>query len=185
MDDRQIIDLYFARQEQAIKETAKKYGKYCFAIARNILQNSSDAEETVNDTYIGAWNSIPPHRPTMLSTYLGKITRRLALKRWTANRTQKRGGGEVALALEELAGCIPSDFDVESRMELAELTGILNGFVQNLPHTERDVFLCRYWYLDSIDAISHRFDFSQSKVKSMLSRTRKKLYAHLQKEGYL
>ena len=185
MDDKQILDLYFARKEQAIAETAKKYGKYCFSIARNILGNIPDAEETVNDTYIGAWNSIPPHRPGILSTYLGKITRRLALKRWTANRTQKRGGGEVALALEELAGCIPSDFDVESRMETAELTQILNKFVRNLPKAERDVFLCRYWYLDSIEAIARRFDFSQSKVKSMLSRTRKKLCAHLQKEGYL
>ena len=185
MDDKQIVDLYFARKEQAIRETAKKYGKYCFAIARNILQNSSDAEETVNDTYMGAWNSIPPHRPAMLSTYLGKITRRLALKRWTANRTQKRGGSEIALALEELAGCIPSDFDVESRINEDELTQILNDFVRNLPNPESHIFLCRYWYLDSIEAIARRFDFSQSKVKSMLSRTRKKLYAHLQKEGYL
>lgn len=185
MDDKQIVDLYFARKEQAIRETAKKYGKYCFAIARNILQNSSDAEETVNDTYMGAWNSIPPHRPAMLSTYLGKITRRLALKRWTANRTQKRGGSEIALALEELAGCIPSDFDVESRINEDELTQILNDFVRNLPNPESHVFLCRYWYLNSIEAIARRFDFSQSKVKSMLSRTRKKLYAHLQKEGYL
>lgn len=185
MDDKQIVDLYFARNEQAIRETAKKYGKYCFSIARNILQNNSDAEETVNDTYMGAWNSIPPHRPALLSTYLGKITRRLALKRWTANRTQKRGGGEIALALEELAGCIPSDFDVESRIKTAELTQILNVFVRNLPKPEGQVFLCRYWYLDSIEAIARRFDFSQSKVKSMLSRTRKKLYTHLQKEGYL
>ena len=185
MDDKQIVDLYFARKEQAIAETAKKYGKYCFSIARNILGNIPDAEETVNDTYMGAWNSIPPHRPAMLSTYLGKITRRLALKRWTANRTQKRGGGEAALALDELAGCIPSDFDVESRMEMAELTQILNKFVRNLSKAERDVFLCRYWYLDSIEAIARRFDFSQSKIKSMLSRTRKKLCAHLQKEGYL
>lgn len=185
MDDKQIVDLYFARKEQAIRETAKKYGKYCFAIARNILQNSSDAEETVNDTYMGAWNSIPPHRPAMLSTYLGKITRRLALKRWTANRTQKRGGSEIVLALEELAGCIPSDFDVESRINEDELTQILNDFVRNLPNPESHIFLCRYWYLDSIEAIARRFDFSQSKVKSMLSRTRKKLYAHLQKEGYL
>ena len=185
MDDKQIVALYFARSEQAIAETARKYGKYCFSIARNILQNHSDAEETVNDTYIGAWNSIPPHRPAILSTYLGKITRRQALKRWAANRTLKRGGGEMSLALEELAGCIPSDFDVESRIEAEELTRILNSFVRNLPQTERNVFLCRYWYLDSVEAIARQQNFSQSKVKSMLSRTRKKLYAHLQKEGYL
>ena len=185
MDDKQIVNLYFARSEQAIAETARKYGKYCSSIAQNILGNIPDTEETVNDTYIGAWNSIPPHQPAMLSTYLGKITRRLALKRWAANRTLKRGGGEVSLALEELAGCIPSDFDVESRIETAELTQILNKFVRNLPQPERNVFLCRYWYLYSIEAIARQQDFSQSKVKSMLSRTRKKLYTHLQKEGYL
>ena len=185
MDDKQIVNLYFARSEQAIAETARKYGKYCSSIAQNILGNIPDTEETVNDTYIGAWNSIPPHQPAMLSTYLGKITRRLALKRWAANRTLKRGGGEVSLALEELAGCIPSDFDVESRIEMAELTQILNKLVRNLPQPERNVFLCRYWYLYSIEAIARQQDFSQSKVKSMLSRTRKKLYTHLQKEGYL
>lgn len=185
MEDRQIVDLYFARREQAIGETAKKYGKYCFCIAWNILRNGSDAEEAVNDTYMGAWNSIPPHRPAMLSTYLGKITRRLALKRWEQNRAQKRGGGEVALALEELAACIPSNYDMESRIEAEELTRILNHFVKNLPQPEGKIFLCRYWYLDSIDAIAQRYGFGQSKVKSMLSRTRKKLRTHLQKEGYL
>ena len=185
MDDRQIVDLYFQRSEQAIRETAKKYGRYCFSIARNILENASDAEETVNDTYISAWRSIPPHRPALLSTYLGKITRRLALKRFAASRTRKRGGGETALALEELAGCIPSDFDVESRMELAELTQILNKFVRNLPKTEQQVFLRRYWYLESIADIAASSGFSQSKVKSMLLRTRNKLHVHLQKEGYL
>ena len=185
MDDRQIVDLYFQRNEQAIRETAKKYGNYCFSIARNILQNTADAEETVNDTYIGAWKSIPPHRPALLSTYLGKITRRLALKRYAASRTRKRGGGEVTLALEELSGCIPSDFDVGARMETAELTKLLNGFVRSLPQPEQQVFLRRYWYLDPIADIALAYGFTQSKVKSMLSRTRKKLHAHLQKEGYL
>lgn len=184
MEDHQIIDLYFQRNEQAIQETARKYGSYCHAIAMNILQSAADAEEIVSDTYIGAWKSIPPHRPSQLSTFLGKITRRLTLKRWHASRAQKRGGGEVALALEELAGCIPSEFDVESRMEMAELTKILNRFVQNLPTMEQQVFLCRYWYLDSVADIALRHGFTQSKVKSMLFRTRNKLHAHLQKEGY-
>ena len=185
MEDHQIIDLYFQRNEQAIRETAQKYGPYCHTIALNILQNSADAEETVNDTYIGAWRSIPPHRPAQLSTYLGKITRRLALKRWKSSRARKRGGGEVVLALEELAGCIPSDLDVESRMEAADLGRILNRFVRQLPQPERQVFVCRYWYLDPIDHIAQRYGFTRSKVKSMLSRTRAKLYTHLQKEGYL
>lgn len=182
MDDCQIVALYLQRSEQAIAETDAKYGKYCFSIANNILENSEDAEETVNDTYNGAWNAIPPHRPAVLSTFLGKITRRIAIKRWQMNRSLKRGGGEVALALEELSACIPARNSVEKEMETAELSRILNRFVLTLPQTERNVFICRYWYLDSIINIAQRYGFSQSKVKSMLSRTRKKLYNNLQKE---
>lgn len=183
MEDSQIVALYLKRNERAIEETAEKYGKYCFSIAYNILENKEDAEEAVNDAYIGAWNAIPPHCPAILSTFLGKITRRIAIKRWRENRTLKRGGGETAVALEELSGCIPSEMSVEREMETAQLTGILNRFVLNLPQTERNVFVCRYWYLDSILDIARRFGYSQSKVKSMLSRTRKKLYHNLQKEG--
>lgn len=182
MDDCQIVALYLQRSEQAIAETDTKYGKYCFSIANNILENSADAEETVNDTYMSAWRAIPPHRPAILSTFLGKITRRLALKRWQMNRTQKRGGGELALALEELSDCIPARNNVEAELETAELSRILNRFILTLPQTERNVFICRYWYLDSIVSIAQRYGFSQSKVKSMLSRTRKKLYNTLQKE---
>ena len=183
MEDRQIVALYLQRNEQAIAQTDAKYGKYCFSIAYNILANNEDAEEAVNDTYIGAWNAIPPHQPAILSTFLGKITRRIAIKRWRANRTLKRGGGETALALEELAGCIPAGGNPEDEIETAELSKSLNRFVLTLPQTERHVFVCRYWYLDSIGGIAGRFGFSQSKVKSMLSRTRKKLHTHLVKEG--
>ncbi len=183
MEDRQIVALYLQRDEQAIEETAAKYGNYCFSIAYNILENTQDAEEAVSDTYVGAWNAIPPHRPGNLGTFLGKITRRLSIKRWRANRTLKRGGGEMTLALEELAGCIPTEQNMERDMETAELGRILNSFVRNLPETERRVFVCRYWYLDPIESISRSFGFSQSKVKSMLSRTRKKLQTYLEKEG--
>lgn len=183
MEDKQIVELYLQRKEHAIDETAAKYGNYCFSIANNILGNREDAEETVSDTFVGAWNAIPPHCPGNLGTFLGKITRRLSIKRWRANQTLKRGGGEMALALEELAGCIPAEHDMERDMEAAELSRILNRFVRNLPQTERNVFVCRYWYLDSIQAIAKRYGFSQSKVKSMLSRTRKKLQTHLEKEG--
>ena len=106
MEDIQIVDLYFARNEQAIKETAQKYGKYLFSIAYNILSSNRDSEEAVNDTYMGAWHSIPPHRPNRLSTYLGKITRRISLEKWKYFHAQKRGGGEVPLALEELSECL-------------------------------------------------------------------------------
>lgn len=183
MEDSQIVALYLQRSERAIEETAAKYGKYCFSIAKNILENREDAEEAVSDTYLGAWATIPPHKPVVLSTFLGKITRRTALKRWQRNRTQKRGGGEPALALEELSDCIPDKGSAETAIENAELSRILNQFLQTLPKEERTVFVCRYWYLDSVRDIAGRFGFSQSKVKSMLSRTRKKLHTHLQKEG--
>ena len=182
MEDSQIVTLYLRRSEQAIAETAAKYGKYCFSIAQNVLENSEDAEETVNDTYMGAWNAIPPHRPAVLSTFLGKITRRIAIKRWQMNTTKKRGGGETLLVLDELSDCIPAHDNVESEIENAELSRLLGRFVLALPQTERNVFVCRYWYLDPICSIAQRYGFSQSKVKSMLSRTRKKLRIYLQKE---
>lgn len=183
MEDSQIVALYIKRNEQAIAETAAKYGKYCFHIASNILGNPQDAEETVNDAYIGVWNAIPPHMPAVLATFVGKITRRIAIKRWQEGRVQKRGGGETALVLEELSDYISGRESPETELETAELRRALNRFVQRLPQPERSVFVCRYWYLDPVADIAARFGFSQSKVKSMLSRTRKKLYAYLKKEG--
>ena len=183
MNDSQIVALYFDRDQRAIEETAARYGNYCYAIAYNILQNREDAEEAVSDTYLGAWDAIPPHKPAVLSTFLGKIARRTALKRWERNRTQKRGGGETALALEELSGIIPDRSTPERAMEDAALTCVLNGFLESLPKQERTVFVCRYWYLDSVADIATRYGFSQSKVKSMLARTRMKLRHTLNKEG--
>ena len=183
MEDSQIIALYFQRDECAIDETARKYGKYCFSIAHNILGNREDAEEAVSDTYLGAWATIPPHKPVVLSTFLGKIARRTALKRWEKNRTRKRGGGELPLALEELSEFLSDGNTLETAIETAELTQLLNEFLRRLLKTERTVFVCRYWYLDPIADIAKRFGFSQSKVKSMLARTRKKLATSLQREG--
>jgi len=183
VEDSNIIALYFQRSEDAIRQTAEKYGGYCYSIAYHILANKGDAEEAVNDTYLGAWKAIPPHEPKRLGAFLGKITRRIAINRYESNRTAKRGGGETALALEELAGCIPSDQDPEQEAEAAELTRLLNRFVRSLPETERRVFLRRYWYLDSVAEIAGCTGFSQSKVKSMLFRTRNKLRVLLQKEG--
>ena len=184
MEDSNIVDLYWTRSENAILETSTKYGKYCYSIARNILYNSEDAEEAVNDTYLGAWNSIPPHRPSILSTFLGKITRRISLNKWRNQTRDKRGGGEVAIALDELEDCIPSCCDVEQEIETAELGEKIDAFVTALPDIERRVFVCRYWYLDPISAICKQFVFSNEKVKSMLFRSRKKLLAYLTKEGY-
>lgn len=183
MEDRQIVDLYWARSESAITETMSKYGSYCHRIAFNILTDEGDAEECVNDTCLAAWNSMPPHRPALLSTFLGKLTRRLSIDRWRAKRAERRGGGEVALALEELSECIPSGVDVEWEVENAETARMIDAFIRSLPPAERRVFICRYWYLDSVSAICQQFGFSPGKVKSMLYRTRRKLSAYLTEGG--
>ena len=182
MEDSRIVDLYWQRSQEAISQTAQKYGRYCFSIAYSILENGSDAEETVNDTWLGAWNAMPPHRPQILSAFLGKITRRTALKRWEANCAARRGGGETALVLDELAGCIPGK-SLEETLSERELSRILAKFLRDLPRTERQIFVCRYWYLDPIREITKQFGFSESKVKSMLLRTRNKLKKELEKEG--
>ncbi len=183
MEDRDIVNLYWARSEQAIAETEKKYGSYCYSIAFHILYDHEDAQEAVNDTYLGAWKGMPPHRPSMLSCFLGKITRRISLDRWKYAAAKKRGGGQVPLALEELSDCVPSGTDVERELEEKELTALLDRFLKTLRDPEQQIFLCRYWYLEPISAISAQFGFTESKVKSMLARTRKKLRAYLEKEG--
>ncbi len=185
MEDSQIVDLYWERNEQAIRAAASKYGDYCYSIAYNILRSREDADESVNDTYLGAWNAMPPHRPNCLRTFLGKITRRVSLKKWRDEHRDKRGGDEVSLALEELSECIPSNASVEESVIAGELSARINRFVGTLAPTERQVFLCRYWYLDSIDKISADLCLGKSKVKSMLRRTRARLRADLEKEGVL
>ena len=185
MEDKEIIALYLAREEAAISATAKKYGNYCYSVAYNILYNNEDAEESVNDTYLGAWNSIPPHKPEVLSSYLGKITRNISLKRRRDKQAQKRGAGELSLAYEELADCIPANHDIDSGLAAKEIATCLNDFLSALPATERYVFICRYWYFDSIASISRQFGFRETKVKSMLFRTRTKLRDKLKKEGVL
>ena len=184
MDDKSIVDLYFSRNQDAITQTDKKYGRYCYSIAYNILNNKEDAEESVSDTYMTAWRAIPPRRPSVLSTFLGKITRHIAIDRWRERSASKRGGGEVTLALEELEECIAGHQNLEMEFERKELLRAYVKFLDTLPVTERRVFLCRYWYVDSIDSISEKFGFSQSKVKTMLYRTRKKLRKALREEGF-
>ena len=183
MEDDSIVNLYWARSENAISETSKKYGDYCYSIAYGILGNAEDAAESVNDTYLDAWNAIPPHRPTILSTFLGKITRRISIDKWRRRTAEKRGGNEITLALDELDECIPTKRSVEEEVELAELAKVIDRFVMSLPPVQRRVFICRYWYLDSISAISQQFGFSQSKVKMMLHRQRMKLEFRAQGRG--
>jgi len=183
MDDTQIVELYWARKESAIEETAAKYGSYCRSIAGNILQNQDDAEECVNDTWLSAWNSMPPHRPSVLSTFLGKLTRRISIDKWRRTTAKKRGDGQLPLVLAELEDCISDGNSIEEETERKLLAEVIAAFVKSLPETEQKVFLCRYWYMDSVSAIATRFRFSESKVKSMLSRTREKLRVRLEKEG--
>ena len=185
MDDGRIVELYWNRSEQAIAETERKYGHYCYRIAYNILTSKEDAEESVSDTYMAAWNAIPPHRPGVLATFLGKITRRISIDRWRARGAYKRGGGQVAVALEELEECVASNENVEQTYAKKELLAAYKRFIEKLPTTERSVFLLRYWYLDSIGDIAQKHGFSESKVKSMLHRTRQKLHKCLAEEGLL
>lgn len=185
MEDSQIVELYWQREERAISATAVKYGRYCFTIAHNILCSNEDAEESVNDTYMAAWKAMPPHRPSILSVFLGKLTRRISLSRWRDNTRTKRGGGELPLALEELSECIPARQDVEGYVEGKELARTINAFLGTLPETERDVFVSRYWFLASVGEVSKKFGFSESKTKSMLLRTREKLRRYLREEGLL
>ncbi len=183
LEDTAIVSLYWERSDRAIEESAAKYGGYCFSLAFNILRSREDAEESVNDTWLAAWNAIPPHRPTVLSTFLGKLTRRIAIDKQRKKDAAKRGGGEYELALEELAESLPAKTMVEEHVEAEALSQFLEQFLKALPAAERKVFLCRYWYFDPIESIGFQFGFSQSKVKMMLFRTRKKLAEALKKEG--
>ncbi len=185
VEDKAIVDLYWERDESAISETAEKYGRYCYTIAFNILSDAEDAKESVNDAYLNAWNSMPPHRPTILSTFIGKITRYVSLKKWREKHAQKRGGGNVDLAYEELSECIPAQAGIDDELENQELARVIDRFLDDLPAHEQKVFVCRYWYFDSISAISKQFGFSESKVKSMLHRIRKKLRIRLSEEGVI
>lgn len=185
MDDELILDLYWARSESAISETAKKYGSYCTKIAVNILQNNEDAEECVNDTYHKAWDAIPPQRPSNFRAFLGRITRNLSLNKYKEQRTRKRGGDNIALIYSELEECIPSGSNVEKEYESNLVISAINSFLLSLDKESRIVFVRRYWYADPIQAIAARFQMSESKVKSMLFRTRKRLRTHLENEGVI
>ncbi len=185
MDDQAILQLYFDRSETAIAQTEAKYGGYCYSIAYRILTNKEDAEESVSDTYLAAWNAIPPRRPNVFSAFLGRITRYISINRWKSRSAYKRGGGEMPLALEELGDCIAGGSSAEEAYAYKETVQAFRHFLDTLPEIQRRVFLRRYWYLDSIQEIGQRFGFSESKVKSMLYRTRKKLHEKLQKEGLL
>ena len=183
MKDEAIVNLYWQRSERAIPETERKYGGYCHTVAMRIVNNLEDAEECVNDTWLGAWNSMPENRPSYLAPYLAKLTRWLSLSRVKAQNRLKRGGNEVTLSLEELDSELGAGTDLAQQIELKELSEYLNAFLFRLPAEERRVFLARYWYVVSIHEISEKSGYSESKVKSMLLRTRRKLKKALEVEG--
>lgn len=185
MEDERIVELYWQRNEAAVAETAEKYGRYLHSISHRILSNSEDAEECVNDTYRDAWQTMPPHRPSVLSVFLGKITRRISVDLWRKYSAEKRGGGEMDLVWEELEDCVSGTSDVETVIETRETARIIREFLDTLPVTERRVFLRRYWYMDTVPEIASDFGFSESKTASMLHRTRGKLREKLEKEGLL
>ena len=185
MTDDKIIQLFFQRKEVAIEETQKKYGSYCFKIANNILNNREDSEECLNDTWLKAWESIPPTRPAYLNLFLAKITRNFAINTYRSKHTHKSGKGEIALVLDELEECITGETDVETLYIAEELQSSINKFVRGLSEKDGNVFIRRYFYADSIKDISNRYYISENNVRVMLSRTRNKLKLRLEKEGYI
>ena len=185
MNDNTIIDLYWQRSERAIQETDTQYGSYCYQIAYNILINREDAQECVSDTYMVAWKAMPPRRPPLLATFLGRITRQLSIDYWRHRNVYKRGGGQIPLVLDELAECVADIESVESEVTKKEMQRVLNRFLEALKETEQMIFLRRYWYFNSVKEIAEHYGFTESKVKSMLHRTRVNLRKAFEKEGLL
>ena len=185
MEDSRIVELYFDRSEQAIAETDRKYGPYCYSIAYNILTNQEDAQECVSDTYYAAWNRIPPHRPeSYLYPFLARITRHLSLN-CCRDRERLKRSAHLCEFSAEMEQCLPAPDDAACRLEENELREAINGFLAKLPEEQRNLFLRRYWYLDSIGDIARRFACSESKVKTTLLRCRKRLREHLEEGGYI
>ncbi|WP_301108852.1 sigma-70 family RNA polymerase sigma factor [Sporosarcina sp.] len=182
MEDENIVDLYLQRSGQAILETKKKYGAYCRVVARNVLSNRLDIEECENDTYLAAWNTIPPTIPRKLSVFLGRITRNIALDKHSYNTAKKRNR-EFEVILAELEECIASIHTVETEYEAGETANYINQFLYTIDEQSRNLFIKRYWYSNSIEELSRQFNMSSSKVKSILFRTRNKLRFYLEREG--
>lgn len=184
LDNEQIVELYLLRDQSAIEETAGKYGKRLRTLSFGIVQDRQTAEECENDTYLEAWNTIPPHEPrSYLYAFLARITRHISLNCCRDRNRLKRSAFVCELSAE-LEQCIPAPDDTECRIDDLALREAINGFLETLDEEKRNVFLRRYWYMDSVAAISRRYAYSQSKVKTMLFRSRNKLREYLEKEGY-
>ncbi len=183
LEDRKIVELYLTRSEEAIQATDEKYGRYCYKIAFNILGNSEDSEECVNDAYMRAWGSIPPNEPKSLSSFIGKITRNLALDKLRQKNSDKRGGGEIPLVLDEISEFVSGDDQIARLQDSQEITAALNSFLAGLEEVERGVFMRRYWMVEPIADIAKRYGLTTSNATTLLFRLRGKLKKHLTKEG--
>lgn len=183
MEDEEIVQMYWDRDEKAISATSEKYGAYSMAIARHIVESPEDAEECVNEVYLKLWNSIPPHRPDLLAAYIGKIVRNVAFNRYKKNRAQKRGGSQMMIALEELAEEIGSN-NLEEEWDQHMLTEVINSFLSELPEHKRKLFVRRYWYGDSVRELAKTVGMTENHVSVILKRLRTKLRNYLIERGY-
>ena len=184
MEDKKIVELYWQRNEAAITETSAKYGNYCAAIAMNILGIIEDAEECVNDTYVNAWNSMPPHKPNVLKTFLGRITRNLSFNRYKHDRAEKRGGGEVEVVLSELGECVSGASSVEDELNRREIVKAIDDFLDSLSEKKRDIFVLRYWYSERVSKIAKQFNMKEGAVSMTLNRLRADLRGYLYERGF-
>ena len=185
MEDTQIVSLYWQRKEEAIDRTEEKYGRYLTTIAYNILADLEDSRESVNDTYLAAWNSIPPHKPDVLSTYLGKLTRRISIDLFRKKTSQKRSAGEYDLSLEELGECVSGADATREEVEAKLLAEAIASYLQTQSQETRNVFIGRYYYMDPVKEIARYCRISESKVKILLYRARQGLRDYLEKEGFV
>ena len=185
MQDKEIVALYWKRDEAAIQETEQKYGRYLSKIAYNILADWEDSAESVNDTYLKAWNSMPPHQPSVLSAYLGKITRQVSIDRFRRRNRQKRVPSEYELSLSELGECVSDGDTTQQYVDLHLLAEAIGEYLGGLSSEARNTFIGRYYYMDSLTEVAAYYGMSQARAKSLLHRTRKGLKAYLEQEGYL
>ena len=185
MEDEAIVSLYWQRNESAIRETERKYDRYLTKIAMNILADREDSRESVNDTYLAAWNSMPPHRPGVLSTYLGKITRRISIDRFRYRNREKRRQSEYEISLSELGDCVSGGNTTEEAVNGKLLADAIGIWLRLLPEENRNLFLCRYYFLDSLQEVAKHCGITESKCKTVLHRMRKSLKEYLEKEGFV
>ncbi|MBQ6735169.1 MAG: sigma-70 family RNA polymerase sigma factor [Lachnospiraceae bacterium] len=185
MTDSGIVELFFQRDETAIRETERKYGRYCAAVAARILDRKEDVEECVSDVWLAVWNMIPPKRPQLLKMFLAKITRHIAVDRYRKNAAQKRGGTAVEQSIEELKECLPVSGGMEEIVSENAMRESINAFIASLPEREGDIFIRRYFYVETVAEIAKRYKLKESNVLMILSRTRKKLEKHLIREGWI